>query len=160
MKNQLVAYFSPGGTTARLAGQIARAADADLFEIRPEVPYSRADLDWNNPKSRSSVEMKDPASRPGVRDRIGNLSQYDTVFVGFPIWWYQAPTIINTFLEENDLSGKTIVLFATSGGSGFGDTAEKLRSSLPDSAKIISGGVLNGHPSDRKLSAWMEKLGL
>ena len=115
MSNVLVAYFSASGTTARAAQSLAKAAGADLYEIKPAVPYTAADLDWNNKQSRSSVEMNDPSSRPEIARRLDSLEEYDTVFLGFPIWWYVAPTIINTFLESYDFAGKTIIPFATSG---------------------------------------------
>lgn len=119
-KKMLVAYFSASGVTAKAAKKLAEVAGADLFEIRPAVPYTSADLNWMDKKSRSSVEMNDPAFRPAIAGKMEGMEQYDVVFVGFPIWWYVAPTIINTFLESYDFSGKTIVPFATSGGSGMG----------------------------------------
>lgn len=125
MSKILVAYFSATGTTADAAKRLADAVKGDLFEIRPAVPYTAADLDWTDKHSRSTLEMKDPASRPEVSSHVGNMDQYDTVFVGFPIWWYVAPTIINTFLDEYDFSGKTVIPFATSGGSGMGKTLEE-----------------------------------
>ena len=126
MKNVLVAYFSASGTTADTAKKLASAIGAKLYEIRPEVPYTRADLDWMNKRSRSSLEMGDKSSRPALADRDAPVADCDTVFLGFPIWWYVAPTIVNSFLESYDFSGKKIVLFATSGGSGFGRTREGL----------------------------------
>ena len=114
---KLVAYFSAGGVTKAVAEALAKATRADLYEIKPEIPYTKADLDWKNAQSRSSIEMKDPASRPRIADKIENMEEYDVVFVGFPIWWYIAPTIIDTFLEGYDFSKKTIIPFATSGGS-------------------------------------------
>ena len=125
MSKILVAYFSATGTTADAAKRLADAVKGDLFEIRPAVPYTAADLDWTDKHSRSTLEMKDPASRPEVSSHVDNMDQYDTVFVGFPIWWYVAPTIINTFLDEYDFSGKTVIPFATSGGSGMGKTLEE-----------------------------------
>ena len=122
MAKTLVAYFSASGVTKKLAERLAEAIGADAYEITPQIPYTSADLDWMNKKSRSSVEMSDKASRPAVSGKVGNMEQYDTVFVAFPIWWYIAPTIVNTFLEQYDLSGKTVVPLATSGGSGMGDT--------------------------------------
>ena len=122
MAKKLVAYFSASGVTAKVAKALAEVTGADLFEIQPVVPYTNADLDWMNKKSRSSVEMSDPASRPEIGNKVPDMDQYDTVFVGFPIWWYVAPTIINTFLESYDFSGKTVAAFATSGGSGMGKT--------------------------------------
>lgn len=142
----LVAYFSAsaGKVTEKMAEKLAKAVDGDLFEIKPETIYTEADLDWTNPESRSSKEMKDnPSFRPPIAEKIDNMDDYDTIFVGFPIWWYIAPTIINTFLEEYDWTGKTIVLFATSGGSGFGRTAERLAGSCKG-AILKEGKVLNG----------------
>ncbi len=138
----LVAYFSASGVTRTAAEKLARTAGADLFEIKPEEPYTEADLDWRNPDSRSSLEMKDGASRPAMAEEISDVSGYDRIFLGFPIWWYIAPTIVNTFLESCDFSGKTIILFATSGGSGFGKTVEELKRICPD-AYIIEGKLLN-----------------
>ena len=131
MGNTLVAYFSASGVTKKLAEKVAVALGADLFEIRPEVPYTRADLNWMNRKSRSSVEMQDPSSRVTVAEKVEDMDRYDTLYVGFPIWWYVAPHIINSFLEQYDLSGKTIHLFATSGGSGMGETVSQLKGSAP-----------------------------
>lgn len=156
MSKILVTYFSASGTTARLAKNLANAADADLYEIKPAVPYTRDDLNWMNKQSRSSVEMRDKSSRPALADTDANIAGYDTIFVGFPIWWYVAPTIINTFLESYDFSGKKVVLFATSGGSGFGKAVQGLQPSAPD-AQIISGEILNGNPSEQKLRAFVEK---
>ena len=126
MSKKLVAYFSASGVTAKLAKTLAAAIGADLFEILPEKPYSAADLDWTNKESRSTIEMNDKSFRPAVANRVENMAEYDAVYVGFPIWWYVAPTIINTFLEQHDLTGKTIVPFATSGGSGMGNTNAEL----------------------------------
>ena len=127
----LVAYFSATGTTMEAATRLAKVIHADLHEIVPEVPYTSADLNWNNKNSRSSVEMADKSSRPAVASKVENMAQYNTVFVGFPIWWYIAPTIINTFLEQYDMTGKTIVPFFTSGGSGAGETLKYLKPSAP-----------------------------
>ena len=124
MSKVLVAYFSATGTTAGAAKRLADAVKGDLFEIKPAAPYTASDLDWTDKHSRSTLEMKDPNSRPEVSSHVDNMDQYDTVFVGFPIWWYVAPTIINTFLEAYDFSGKTVIPFATSGGSGMGKTLE------------------------------------
>ena len=153
MSKKLVAFFSASGVTAQAARSLADAAGADLYEIKPAVPYSNADLDWMNKNSRSSIEMNDKASRPAIADTDAHIADYDVVFVGFPIWWYIAPTIINTFLERYDFSGKKIVLFATSGGSGFGKTTENLQPSAPN-AKIIEGKVLNGRHDKASLAAW------
>ncbi|EPF30937.1 hypothetical protein HMPREF9194_01264 [Treponema maltophilum ATCC 51939] len=153
MSKKLVAFFSASGVTAQAARSLADAAGADLYEIKPAVPYTNADLDWMNKKSRSSIEMNDKASRPAIADTNAHVADYDVVFVGFPIWWYIAPTIINTFLERYDFSGKKIVLFATSGGSGFGKTVSNLQPSAPN-AKIIEGKVLNGRHDKASLTAW------
>lgn len=160
MSRKLVAYFSATGTTARIAEQLSEAIGADLHEIKPETPYTNSDLDWHNANSRSSVEMKDKSSRPKITDDKLDISEYDVVFVGFPIWWYVAPTIINTFLEEHDFSGKTVVVFATSGGSAFGKTVDDLKVSLSNNAKIIEGKVLNGKYTNKELSDWADSLGI
>lgn len=141
-KTALVAYFSATGTTAEAAEQLAKAADADLYEIVPEQEYTAADLNWNDKNSRSTVEMKDPKSRPAIKGKVENLQQYQTVYLGFPIWWYTAPTIINTFIEANDLSGKTIVVFATSGGSTATRATRDLQAAYPN-LKFKEGGLLN-----------------
>ena len=156
MSKKLVAYFSASGTTANVAKGLAQAANADLYEIRPAVPYTRADLNWMDKQSRSSVEMRDRSSRPALADTDADIAAYDTIFVGFPIWWYVAPTIINSFLEAYDFSGKKIVLFATSGGSGFGKAVAGLQPSAPD-AVIVEGALLNGRPNAAKLKAFAEK---
>ena len=153
MSKKLVAFFSASGVTAQAARRLADAAGADLYEIKPALPYTNADLDWMNKKSRSSIEMNDKASRPAIADTDAHVADYDVVFVGFPIWWYIAPTIINTFLERYNFSGKKIVLFATSGGSGFGKTVSNLQPSAPN-AKIIEGKVLNGRHDKASLAAW------
>ena len=156
MSKKLVAYFSASGTTAKVAKKMAEAIGADLFEIKPETPYTGADLNWQNKNSRSSVEMRDKSSRPALADADAHIEEYDTVFIGFPIWWYVAPTIINSFLEQYDFTGKKIVLFATSGGSGFGKAVAGLQPSAPG-ATIVEGAVLNGRPNEAKLKAFAEK---
>lgn len=153
---KLVAYFSASGVTRNVAERLANVADADLFEIKPAVPYTRADLDWTNKNSRSSVEMSNPDSRPEIAERLSDMENYDTVFIGFPIWWYVAPTIINTFLESYDFGGKTMIPFATSGGSGMGKTEEVLKSLCP-SADWEQGKMLNS-VSDRELADWIKGL--
>lgn len=158
MSRKLVAYFSASGVTAKVAETLAEAIGADIYEIEPAVPYSKADLDWTNQKSRSSVEMSDPTSRPAIAGKRDNMDDYDTVFVGFPIWWYVAPTIINTFLESYDLTGKTIIPFATSGGSGMGETIEKLQPSCPNS-KLIEGKVFKSRTSKSEIIGWADNLG-
>ena len=155
-KNTLVAYFSCTGTTKKVAEAIADVKGADIYEIKPEVPYTAADLDWKNENSRSSVEMKDKTSRPKIAKTINNISDYTTIYLGFPIWWYVAPTIINTFLESYDFSGKKIVLFATSGGSGFGNTVKELIPSAP-AANIVEGKILN-HVSTQDVENWVKSL--
>lgn len=159
MHKKLVAYFSASGVTAAVAKQLAQAADADLFEIKPETPYTAADLDWTNSASRSSVEMSDKKSRPAISEKCENIAEYDVIFLGFPIWWYIAPTLINTFLESADFSGKTIVLFATSGGSGFGKTVSFLKESA-HGAKIVEGWLLNGKHTEKELAEKIAKLGI
>ena len=154
MSKTLVAYFSASGTTAKTAQALAKAVNADLFEIKPAVPYTTADLNWQDKSSRSSVEMADHASRPALAEGDANIAAYDTVFIGFPVWWYIAPTIINTFLEGYDFSGKTIVLFATSGGSrSFGKTVENLRGSVAADTRIIEGGI---NPNAKTMAEWAE----
>lgn len=160
MSKKLVAYFSASGVTAGAAKILAEAAGADLYEIRPEVPYTQADLNWNNKQSRSSVEMNDQSSRPAVADKDAGIAAYDVVFLGFPIWWYVAPAIINTFLEGYDFSGKTIVPFATSGGSGLGKTIDKLRPSVSGTVMWEKGKLLNGRPTKDALAAWVDSLNL
>ncbi len=157
MKRILVAYFSASGTTAKTAGELAAAIGADLYEIKPKVPYTRADLDWTNKRSRSSVEMSDKTSRPALADTNAPVAAYDTIFLGFPIWWYTAPTIVNSFLESYDFSGKKIILFATSGGSGFGRTREDLLRSAGKNAAVVEGKLLNGAYSAAELKSWSEK---
>ena len=160
MSKTLIAYFSASGVTAKLAKNLAEAAGADLYEIRPETPYTNADLNWQNKNSRSSVEMNDKSFRPAIADTNANIADYDTIFVGFPIWWYVAPTIINTFLEAYDFSGKTIILFATSGGSGMGNSAKELRSSVSDSAVIKDGKRFSANASVNELKEWVKSLAI
>lgn len=152
MSKKLVAYFSASGTTKEAAERLATAAGADLFEIKPVIPYSSADLNWMDKKSRSSVEMNDPDSRPEIAETMPNMADYDTVFIGFPIWWYVAPHIIHTFVESYDFSGKTLVPFATSGGSGMGRTVDELRKLCPN-ADWKAGKMVSG-VSDQALAAW------
>lgn len=159
MKKALVAYFSASGITATAAKVLAKAAGADLYEIKPAVPYTRADLNWMDKKSRSSVEMADKNSRPALADTDAQIADYDVIFLGFPIWWYVAPTIVNTFLESYDFAGKTIVLFATSGGSGLGKSAAGLKNSAPG-AKMMDGRMMNGRLSEEELKNWVDGLNL
>ena len=158
MSKILVAYFSASGETARLAKTLAGVIGGDLFEIRPQTAYTAADLDWNNAKSRSSVEMNDPKSRPAMAE-TPRLAGYDMVFVGFPIWWYQAPRIIETFLESYDFSGKTVIPFATSGGSGMGGE-DVLRSACSKGTKWLPGKRLSSRESMASVQKWVESLGL
>ena len=153
----LVAYFSASGQTAKLAKTLAGVTGGDLFEIAPETAYTAADLDWMDKKSRSTIEMKDPKSRPAIAGKVADMVQYDTVFVGFPIWWYQAPRIIETFLESYDFSGKTVIPFATSGGSGMGKTNSVLKPSC-GGAKLLEGKVFRRGTSKSDLAAWAESL--
>lgn len=155
LSKKLVAYFSASGTTKKVAERLAKAAGADMFEIRPAIPYTSADLNWMDKKSRSSVEMNDPDSRPEITETIPNMVDYDTVFIGFPIWWYVAPHIIHTFVESYDFSGKTLVPFATSGGSGMGKTVDELRKLCPN-ADWKAGKLING-VSDQEIAAWAAK---
>lgn len=160
MSKKLVAYFSASGVTERVAKRLAEAAEVDLYEIKPEVSYTNADLNWNDKKSRSSVEMNNPLSRPAIATNVENMEQYDIVFVGFPIWWYVAPTIINTFLESYDFAGKNIVLFATSGGSGLGNSQKMLEVSVTPTAKFIQGKKLSSNVQISELVAWVKELNL
>ena len=155
MSRILVAYFSAGGTTAALSEKLAAGIGADLFEIRPEVPYTKADLNWMNKQSRSSVEMNDRSARPAIVCRVENMDQYDVVFVGFPIWWYREPSIIDTFIEAYDFSGKTVVPFATSGGSGMGDSSENMQA-LAKGAKVTAGKRFGRLASKAELKNWAE----
>ena len=155
MSKKLVAYFSASGRTAKVAEKLANELSAELYEIKPEVKYTKADLNWMNKKSRSSVEMNDKSFRPAIITGDVDISGYDTVYLGFPIWWYVAPTLINTFLEAYDFSGKKIVLFATSGGSGFGNTVPELQPSAPG-AEIMETKVLTGMLTDAKIKTLVE----
>ncbi len=159
MSNILVAYFSASGVTARLAKTLVEVTGGELYEIRPVSPYTSADLNWNNKNSRSSVEMNNKASRPAIAAPVAHMEQYDIVFVGFPIWWYEAPRIIQTFLESYDLSGKIVVPFATSGGSGMGKTASILQKSCP-TARILPGKRMSTTADVCEVSAWVKSLGL
>jgi len=156
MSKKLVAYFSASRTTKKVAEIAAEGAKADLFEIEPKIPYTKADLDWMDKKSRSSVEMSDKKFRPEIIGNDIDLKEYDEIILGFPIWWYVAPTIINTFLEKYDFSGKKIILFATSGGSGFGNTLQELQPSAPE-AVIIEGRLLN-RVGQKEITEWVKSL--
>lgn len=153
MGNVLVAYFSASGVTEKVADKLAKEIGADLFEIQPEVPYSDADLDWMDKKSRSSVEMNDRKSRPAIRSRVEDIGQYEIIFLGFPVWWYRQPSIIDTFLEAYDFSGKRIVPFATSGGSPIGSAGKNIQALAPD-AKVEEGKRFMAGVSERMLADW------
>lgn len=153
MSKKLVAYFSASGVTAKVAEKLAKAADADLFEIRPEVPYTKADLNWMNKNSRSSVEMNDRSCRPAIADKVENMADYEIVFVGFPVWWYREPSIIDTFMESYDFTGKTVVPFCTSGSSGLGESGANMQALAPE-AKIAIGERFKGRVSETELAAW------
>ena len=156
MKKTLVAYFSASGTTRKIAEMIAEAGDFSLYEITPKELYTSDDLNWMNKKSRSSVEMSNKKIRPEITDTDAHIKEYDTIILGFPIWWYVAPTIVNTFLEKYDFSGKKIVLFATSGGSGFGNTVKELKPSAPG-AEIVEGKLLN-RANKQEIEKWVKSL--
>ncbi|MBR0137323.1 MAG: flavodoxin [Erysipelotrichaceae bacterium] len=158
MSKTLVAYFSASGTTAKVAQRLCEAVGGDLYEIRPETAYTKADLNWMNKKSRSSVEMNDPDCRPPLADKDADVTGHDTVFVGFPIWWYREPSVIDTFLEAYDFSGKTVIPFATSGSSGLGDTAERMRSILGDDVTVNEGRRLARNVSVDDLRSWISEL--
>lgn len=157
MSHTLVAYFSASGVSAKLAQRLASVIGADLHEIKPEVPYTSKDLDWMDHDSRSSIEMKNKTYRPAIANKVENMDQYDTIYIGFPIWWYVAPTIINTFLEQYDLKGKTIIPFATSGSSQMGKTNEELKPSCPG-AILKEGKRFDANASEAELKDWVEKL--
>lgn len=156
MSKKLVAYFSASGVTKSVAEKLAEAAQADLYEIRPKTSYTAADLDWQDQNSRSSVEMKDKSFRPELADSDADISGHEVIFLGFPIWWYVSPTIINTFLEAYDFSGKTVILFATSGGSGFGKTVKELQKSVSSAALIREGRVFNRRIGKEELEKWVQ----
>ena len=151
MKKALVAYFSAGGATARLAGTLKDALGADVYEIKPEVPYTRADLNYMDKNSRTTIEMKNRSFRPKMNEAPPPVDEYDVIFVGFPIWWYVAPTIVNSFLEANDFSGKKLVVFATAGSSNFGNTRTELSVSLPEDAEVVMSRVFHRDATDEAL---------
>ena len=152
-KKALVAYFSASGVTAKMAEKLAKGIVADMLEIEPKTPYTDADLNWNNSKSRSSVEMNDRTSRPEIAEKKNNMSEYDVIFVGFPVWWYREPSIIDTFIEQYDFSGKTIVPFATSGMSGIGDSGKNMQALAPK-AKVATGRRFANNVSEKELDSW------
>lgn len=157
MSKKLVAYFSATGNTAKVAKVLAGKTEADLFEIAPETPYSTANLNWRNSSSRSSLEMKDANSRPKIKATT-DVSSYDVVFLGFPIWWYREPSVIDTFLESADFSGKTLVLFATAGSSGFGDTAKSVKEKISANAMVKEGKVFYNVSYAKEIEKWVETL--
>ena len=159
MSKILVAYFSASGTTAKLAERLASAVGGDLHEIQPEKPYPEADLNWMDKKSRSSIEMNDKSYRPPIANKVENMEQYDTIFLAFPIWWYVAPTIVNTFLEQYDLNGKTIIPLATSGSSGMGGSNQELAPSCPG-AVLKEGKRFPANATEEELKAWAEGYGI
>ena len=156
MSKALVTYFSASGVTARVAGRLAEAISAELYEIKPETPYTSADLDWTNKKSRSTIEMQDLNARPALADKNAPVAEVDVVYVGFPIWWYREPSIIDTFLDAYDFSGKTIVPFATSGGSSMGETAKRMQGIVGSSAKVLPGKRFSSNVDKTELKAWAE----
>lgn len=160
MAKILTAYFSASGVTAKAAKILAEIAGTDLYEIKPAIPYTKADLDWTDKKSRSSIEMNDPESRPEISGKADNMDEYDVIFLAFPIWWYVAPSIIHTFLEGYNMAGKTIILFATSGGSGFGKTVQDLKCSVSETTVIREGKMLNGRVEESELRNWLKTLGM
>ena len=157
--NTFVTYFSASGSTARLAQTLAAAADAKLYEIKPAVPYERKDLNWMDKKARSTVEMQDPNCRPALADTAAPVAEADVIFLGFPIWWYREPSIIDSFLEAYDFSGKTIVPFFTSGGSNLGEGQRRIEA-LAKGAKVLNGKRFSAHASERELKAWIDSLQL
>ena len=159
MSNKLIAYFSAGGNTARLANTLASAAEAALYEIRPERPYDKRDLNWLNPKSRSSVEMKDKGCRPALADTAAPVAEADVVFLGFPIWWYREPSVIDSFLDAYDWNGKTLVPFFTSGSSGLGEGQERI-GELAKGAKVLTGQRFKARTSEEELRRWLQELGV
>lgn len=158
MTKILVAYFSASGVTKNIAKNLAKAANADLYEIKPKIPYTEADLNWMDKNARSTIEMRDKESRPEIEENDAKIENYEAIFLGFPIWWYIAPTIINTFLEKYDFSNKKIILFATSGGSGFGEAVKNLKQSVDSSTEIVEGKLLNGDTSVETLQNWVKSV--
>lgn len=158
MSKILVAYFSAGGVTAKVAKELANAEGADLFEIRPEVLYTAADLDWRNKQSRSTLEMSDPDCRPATEGKVEDMSQYDVIFVGFPIWWGREPSVVDTFLSGYDFKGKKVIPFCTSGGSGIGKTSERIQSIVGEGVIVDQGKRIGGEISEEDLKLWMEGL--
>ena len=160
MSKILVAYFSASGVTKKVAEELAELEQADLFEIVPEKLYTPEDLDWRNKQSRSTLEMNDPNCRPAIVGKVDNMEAYDTIFLGFPIWWGREPSVVDTFLDAYDLKGKTIIPFCTSGGSGMGNTSERINNLTGRSSKVLEGKRYGGTVSMKDLKIWMEDLGM
>ena len=160
MSKVLVAYFSASGMTKKVAEELAKVEKADLFEIMPETLYTAEDLDWKNEQSRSTLEMKDLSCRPAIAGKVENMAQYDVVFVGFPVWWSREPSVVDTFLDAHDFSGKKIVPFCTSGGSGIGETAKRIQEIVGAEATVDEGTRLGGTVSEKDLETWTAGLGL
>lgn len=156
MSKALVAFFSASGVTRAVAERLAQGIGADLFEIEPAIPYTRADLNWQDRKSRSTIEMNDRSCRPAIASKVADMAQYDVVFVGFPVWWYREPSIIDTFMEQYDFSGKTVIPFATSGGSQLGDSAKNMQA-LARGARVLEGKRFAARASERELADWAAK---
>ena len=156
MGKALVAYFSASGVTKSVAERLAEGIGADLFEIEPAIPYTSADLNWMDKKSRSTIEMNDRASRPAIASKVANMARYDVVFVGFPVWWYREPSIVDTFMEQYDFTGKTVIPFATSGGSQLGDSARNMQA-LAKGAKVVDGRRFAARASGNELAGWASK---
>ena len=160
MSRVLVAYFSASGVTKKVAEELAKVEKADLYEIVPEALYTNEDLDWRNEQSRSTLEMKDPSCRPAIAGQVENIARYDTVFVGFPIWWGREPSVVDTFLDAYDFTGKKIVPFCTSGGNGIGETAKRIQEIVGTAATVEEGTRLGGAVSEKDLETWTAGLGL
>lgn len=159
-KKILVSYFSCSGVTKNVGHRIASLIESDEYEIKPKIPYTAADLNWMDKNSRSTIEMKDASSRPEIADTCTNMDEYDIIFVGFPIWWYVAPTIINTFLESYDFSNKTVIPFCTSGGSGVGKTDSILHQSCNDLVNWKPCKLLKSNMSDQDILNWINSLNI
>lgn len=160
MSKVLVAYFSAGGVTRKVATEIAKTEQAELFEILPKVPYSMEDLNWKDKQSRSTLEMQDSGCRPPIVGQVENMAQYDVIFIGFPVWWGREPSVVDTFLDAHDFTGKTIVPFCTSGGSGIGETAKRMQEIVGASAVVKERMRLGGTVSEADLAIWTSALGL
>ena len=159
MSKKLVAYFSAGGNTAKVAQNLAAAANAEIYEIRPAVPYTRKDLNWMDKKSRTTLEMQDRNCRPELTDTDAPVADTDVVFLGFPIWWYREPSVIDSFLDAYDFGGKTVVPFLTSGGSGLGEGQERIET-LAKGAKVLTGRRFSARASEKELASWVSELNL